>query len=164
MNLGGMRHSGKNDIKKIFYQKIFHFETPWNPSCCNYCYFRGNSISPLVLLLPLPARWRWTRAPAVGSVSADRGPGSLQVTITLVRQYNSTHEVRTTHKMNCESFKQGSKNNLIIRSLHQSSYCHHQSKSKKGCWDIVLFQQKLFVCYPGKCRIFQNAVPSSYYI
>ena len=52
--------------KKTLYQKIFHIETPWNPSGCNYCYFRGINISPLVLLLPVPARWRWTR---IGRVS-----------------------------------------------------------------------------------------------
>ena len=79
-NLGGICHSGKNDMKKYFYQKIFHIKTPWNPSCCNYCYFRGNNISPLVLLLPLPARWRWTRAPALGRMSVDMLPGSQQVT------------------------------------------------------------------------------------
>ena len=63
-----------------FYQKIFHIETPWNPSGCNYCYFRGNNIFPLVLLLSLPARWRWTRAPALGLMSVDMLLGSQQVT------------------------------------------------------------------------------------
>ena len=48
--------------RNTLYQKIFYIETPWNQSGYNYCYFRGNNISPLVLLLPLPARWRWTRA------------------------------------------------------------------------------------------------------
>ena len=61
--------------------------------------------------------------------------------------------------MNWESFKLGSKNNLTIISSYQSSYCYHQSKSKKGCFDIVLSQQKLFVCFPGKYSISQNALP-----
>ena len=80
-NLGGMRYSGKNDIKKIFYNKIFHIETPWIPLCCNYCYFQGNNISPLVLLLPLFARWCWTRAPAVGRMSVGRLPASQLVSV-----------------------------------------------------------------------------------
>ena len=61
--------------KNTLHQKIFHIETPWNPSVGNYCYFRGNNISPLVLLLPLHARWRWTRAPAVSHMSVDMLPG-----------------------------------------------------------------------------------------
>ena len=145
--------------KKTLYQKIFHIETPWNPSGCNYCYFRGNNISPLVLLLPLPARWRWTRAPAVGRTSVDMLLGLQQVTSTPVHLYSCTLcKVCTTHEMNWESFKLGSKNNSTIISSYQSSYCYHQSKSQKGCWDIVLSQQKLFVCYPGKYSISQNAV------
>ena len=60
--------------------------------------------------------------------------------------------------MNWESFKLGSKNNSTIISSYQSSYCYHQSKSQKGCWDIVLSQQKTFVCCPGKYSISQNTV------
>ena len=134
--------------KYTLYQKIFHIETPWNPSGCNYCYFRGNNISPLVLLLPIPARWRWTRAPAVGRMSVDMLPGSQQVLC----------KVCNTHEMNWESFKLGSKNNSTIISSYQSSHCYHQSKSQKGCWDIVLSQQKTFVCCPGKYSISQNTV------
>ena len=145
--------------KKTLYPKIFHIGTPCNPSGFNYCYFRENNISPLVLLLPLPARWRWTRAPAVGRMSVDMLPGSQQVTSTPVHLYSCTLcKVCTTHKMNWESFKLGSKNSLTIISFYQSLCCYHQSKSQKGGWDIVLSQQKLFVCYPGKYSISQNAV------
>ena len=59
--------------------------------------------------------------------------------------------------MNWESFKLGSKNNSTFISSYQSSYCYHQSKCQKGCWDKVS-QQKLFVCCPGKYSISQNAV------
>ena len=61
--------------------------------------------------------------------------------------------------MNWESFKFGSKNYSTIISSYQSTYCYHESKSQKDCWDIVLSQQKLFVCCPGKYSISQNTVP-----
>ena len=60
--------------------------------------------------------------------------------------------------MNWESFKLGSINNSNIISSYQRSCCYHQSKSQKGCWDIVLSQQKTFVCCPGKYSISQNTV------
>ena len=96
--------------KKTLYQKIFHIETPWNQLVYNYCYFRGYNISHPVLLLPLPTRWRWTRAPTVGRMSVDMLPGSQQVTSTPVHLYSCTLcKVCTTNEMNWESFKLGSK-------------------------------------------------------
>ena len=125
-----MCHSGKNDIKKKLIRKYFISRQPGTR--CVTVISEEITFPSLVLLLPLPARWRWTRAPAVGHMSVDRLPGSQQVTSTLVQYYNSTHKVCTTYEMNWERFQLGSKNNLTIISSFQSSYCYQQSKSKKG--------------------------------
>ena len=66
--------------------------------------------------------------------------------------------------MNWESFKLGSKENSTILSSYQSPCCYLQPKSQKRLLRYSTISENLFVCYPGQCSIFLNAVHSSQYL